>query len=117
MALSTPGVASSDSRQAVTSPTPTTPMTTRSSPSMEWTLYPKSPMRSQTWSISWRVACGLIEMIIRMIVHRLRWHSQSKTHCIFDYSHHLIVVYLGEHLKKKQSLPIVREEVFLRRSG
>ena len=38
MALSTPGVASSDSRQAVTSPTPTTPMTTRSSPSMEWTL-------------------------------------------------------------------------------
>ena len=37
-ALSTPGVASSDSRQAVTSPIPTTPITTRSSPSMEWTL-------------------------------------------------------------------------------
>ncbi len=38
MARSTPGVASRDSRQAVTSPTPTAPITTRSSPSMEWTL-------------------------------------------------------------------------------
>ena len=37
-ALSTPGADSTDSRQAVTSPTPTTPITTRSSPSMEWTL-------------------------------------------------------------------------------
>src|SRR5580658_8740782 len=63
-ARSTPGVASSDSRQAVTSPTPTTPMTTRSSPSMEWTLYPNSRMRSQTWSISWRVAWGRMEMIM-----------------------------------------------------
>ena len=64
MALSTPGVASSDSRQAVTSPTPTTPITTRSSPSMEWTLYPNSRIRSHTWSISSRVACGRMEMII-----------------------------------------------------
>ena len=31
----TPGVASSDSRHAVTSPIPTTPITTRSSPSIE----------------------------------------------------------------------------------
>src|ERR1035438_5761315 len=72
MALSTPGVASSDSRQAVTSPAPTTPMTTRSSPSMEWTLYPKSRMRSQTWSISWRVAWGRIEMIIYSLQDRMQ---------------------------------------------
>src|SRR5580704_10180978 len=63
-ALSTPRVASSDSRQAVTSPTPTTPITTRSSPSIEWTLYPNSSIRSQTWLISSRVACGRMDMII-----------------------------------------------------
>ena len=37
-AVSTPGVASSDSRQAVTSPMPTAPITTRPSPTIEWTL-------------------------------------------------------------------------------
>ena len=37
-AFSTWGMASSDSMQAVTSPIPTAPITTRSSPSMEWTL-------------------------------------------------------------------------------
>ena len=39
--FSTCGSDSTDSRQAVTSPTPTTPITTRSSPSIECTLYPK----------------------------------------------------------------------------
>ncbi len=38
--FSTWGIASTDSMHAVTSPTPTTPITTRSSPSIECTLYP-----------------------------------------------------------------------------
>ena len=62
--LSTCGMASIDSMHAVTSPTPTTPMTTRSSPSMECTLYPKCSTCLRTSSISSRFACNFMEMII-----------------------------------------------------
>src|SRR5690348_10115269 len=55
-----------DSMHAVTSPTPTTPMTTRSSPSMECTLYPKCSTCFVTSSISLRVACSFMEMIISL---------------------------------------------------
>src|SRR6266480_1222219 len=62
--LSTCGMASIDSMHAVTSPTPTTPMTTRSSPSMECTLYPKCSTCLRTSSISSRFECNFMEMII-----------------------------------------------------
>src|SRR5467141_2639472 len=62
--FSTCGMASIDSMHAVTSPTPTTPITTRSSPSMECTLYPKCSTCLRTSSISSRVACSFMEIII-----------------------------------------------------
>ena len=62
--LSTCGMASIDSMHAVTSPTPTTPITTRSSPSMECTLYPKCSTCLRTSSISSRVACSFMEIIM-----------------------------------------------------
>jgi hypothetical protein len=62
--FSTCGMASTDSKHAVTSPTPTTPITTRSSPSMECTLYPKCSTCLRTSSISSRFACSFMEMII-----------------------------------------------------
>src|SRR3984885_15353441 len=62
--FSTCGIDSTDSRQAVTSPTPTTPITTRSSPSIECTLYPKCATWARTSSISSRVAFDIIEKII-----------------------------------------------------
>ena len=43
---------------------PTAPMTTRCSPSIEWTLYPNSSMRAFTSAISSLVACSFIEMIM-----------------------------------------------------
>src|SRR2546423_463908 len=70
-------MASSDSRQAVTSPMPTAPITTRSSPAIEWTLYPNSSIRSRTWSISSLVACSFIEMIIACL---LGSPKNQKTH-------------------------------------
>src|ERR1700719_1653988 len=65
--FSTCGMASTDSKHAVTSPTPTTPITTRSSPSMECTLYPKYSTCFRTSSISCRVACSFIEMIMAVL--------------------------------------------------
>ena len=56
-ARSTCGIASSDSKQTVASPTPTAPMTQRRPvPAIECTLYPNSLIRSQTASISCFVA-------------------------------------------------------------
>src|ERR1700761_3610723 len=70
--FSTCGMASTDSKHAVTSPTPTTPITTRSSPSMECTLYPKNSTCLRTSSISSRLECSFMEMIIVGYRPRLR---------------------------------------------
>src|SRR5712692_11060399 len=58
------GMSSTDSINNVTSPTPTTPITTRSSPSIDCTLYPKCSTCCRTSSISCRVACNLMEIIM-----------------------------------------------------
>ncbi len=80
--FSTCGIDSTDSMHAVTSPTPTTPITTRSSPSIECTLYPKCSTIPRTASISCREACIFIEIIIAspLALPRNYRHHSSRRH-------------------------------------